>query len=419
MANAYNYSNVANPTTLAGNISAGATTVSVLSTVGFPTVPYVIAIDYGASTEELVKVTGVAGLALTVERGFGGTSAQTHSLGAAVRPVYNAVDATDFRTHEDSAAAHGATGAIVGTTNTQTLTNKTLTSPTVNTPTISNPTLTGGGSLAGTYTGTPTFSGNVTFSGSPTVSGLLTASGGATVTRTAGTVPLTVRGAASQTADLVLIEDSAGTDLIRVYSSGFMDLRAGAHIEGGSDVGSSAIIVKQGTFPGSNALSVRNSSDSALLTVSPTGTEIVGELTVLSDPAWTSYTPSWTASGSAPAIGNGVLKGRYKRLGKRVEVVIFQKMGVTTTFGTGTYSWSLPAGLPASADSDPDFVFVGSARGHAAQWYHGAAAVPQSGTTVRVYSHSATSEWSTSQPVAWAAASSNYLTIQVTYETSA
>jgi hypothetical protein len=38
-------------------------------------------------------------------------------------------------THANLTEAHGATGAVVGTTNTQTLTNKTLTSPVINTPT--------------------------------------------------------------------------------------------------------------------------------------------------------------------------------------------------------------------------------------------------------------------------------------------
>ena len=46
--------------------------------------------------------------------------------------------------HINSTAAHGATGEVVGTTNSQTLTNKTLTSPTINTPTVSGGDIDGG-----------------------------------------------------------------------------------------------------------------------------------------------------------------------------------------------------------------------------------------------------------------------------------
>jgi hypothetical protein len=44
--------------------------------------------------------------------------------------------AGDLTTHTGATEAHGATGAVVGTTNTQTLTNKTLTSPTLTTPAL-------------------------------------------------------------------------------------------------------------------------------------------------------------------------------------------------------------------------------------------------------------------------------------------
>lgn len=177
MANAYFYSNTAIQTTLAGNITGGATSLTVAATTGFPAVPFILAVDYGAATEELVKVTAVGGTTLTVTRGFSGTSAQSHSLGAVVRHVYNAQDATDFRTHEDATTSvHGVSGALVGATSTQTLTNKTLTTPTINGATVSGtfagtPTfsgavaLSGGGALAGTFTGTPTLSGNLTFTG--------------------------------------------------------------------------------------------------------------------------------------------------------------------------------------------------------------------------------------------------------------
>ena len=54
---------------------------------------------------------------------------------SAIQTQLNAKAAdADLTTHTGSTTAHGATGAVVGTTNTQTLTNKTLTSPTLTTP---------------------------------------------------------------------------------------------------------------------------------------------------------------------------------------------------------------------------------------------------------------------------------------------
>jgi hypothetical protein len=167
MAVSYYYSNTAQETTLSGSISAGATSITVGATVGFPlSYPYVLAIGYGASDEELVRVDSAAGTTLTVVRGFSGTSAQSHSLGAKVRHVYHAGDAADFRTHEAATAAvHGVTGTLVGTSDTQTLTNKTLTSPTVNSGTLAS------GALSGTFSGAPTFSGAAAFTGNPVFQG--------------------------------------------------------------------------------------------------------------------------------------------------------------------------------------------------------------------------------------------------------
>lgn len=71
--------------------------------------------------------------------------------------------------------------------------------------------------------------------------------------------------------------------------------------------------------------------------------------------AWTAYTPSWTGSGTNPAIGNGTLAGRYARIGRMVFFTVDITAGSTTTFGTGFYRVSLPVTATASIPTQLGF----------------------------------------------------------------
>lgn len=54
------------------------------------------------------------------------------------------------------------------------------------------------------------------------------------------------------------------------------------------------------------------------------------------------YTPTWSSTDIQPVLGNGTIYGRYALLGKLVHLYIELTMGSTTTYGTGTYRFSLP-----------------------------------------------------------------------------
>lgn len=115
---------------LQADITDTSTTITVDSTVGLPgTTPFTLVIDPG-STEEIVDVTGVAGTSLTVQRGRDGSPAQAHVAGAIVRHMATARDFRDAQEHIGNTVAHGTSGAVVGTTDAQALTNKDLSSGT-------------------------------------------------------------------------------------------------------------------------------------------------------------------------------------------------------------------------------------------------------------------------------------------------
>jgi microcystin-dependent protein len=90
------------------------------------------------ASEEVILVTtdqdGVTSPTVKVSRAIEtGASAQTHTNGDTVKHMIVGSDLQLPHDHIDNTTtAHGVSGAVVGTTNTQTLTNKTLTSPKIN-----------------------------------------------------------------------------------------------------------------------------------------------------------------------------------------------------------------------------------------------------------------------------------------------
>lgn len=54
------------------------------------------------------------------------------------------------------------------------------------------------------------------------------------------------------------------------------------------------------------------------------------------------FTPTWSSTGTAPSLGNADVRCEYTRRGMHIRAKYFIKFGSTSTFGTGTYKFSIP-----------------------------------------------------------------------------
>jgi hypothetical protein len=127
VATRFEHSGSAGVTTLTTSVTAATTSFTIANGTGWPTGgvgPFWATIDRGTASEEKVLLSSRVGTALTVlTRGADGTAAQAHSSGAVIEHTISATEVDDANR---IAAEIDALGTVVGTSEAQTLTNKTI-----------------------------------------------------------------------------------------------------------------------------------------------------------------------------------------------------------------------------------------------------------------------------------------------------
>ena len=131
--------------------------------------------------------------------------------------------------------------------------------------------------------------------------------------------------------------------------------------------------------------------------------------------AWQSWTPTVSASGGSPTIGNGTMTAKYIKIGKTVSYRIDITCGSTTNFGTGGLTLTLPLTAASSTSLSP--IGVAYMRDDSTTSKLGGVVTLASTTTLQIFANSSISAvpavFSTSP---WTWATNDTLQLSGTYE---
>lgn len=352
------YSNTATEATLTASITSAATSFTLNSFSGYPAVPFTATLDRGKADEEVVLVTAVSVSTVTVTRGYDGTVAKAHAAGATFLHTTVARDFDEANSHVNtSLAVHGLAGAVVGTTDVQTLTNKTLT-----TPTLSEPTITGTATMA-----SATLSGTLSVTGATTLAALTATTGAFSGTVTAAAPTAAGHLVTKTYADALGSEADTASTIVRRSASKVI---AAATVSGlvaptlGDQAANKAY---------ADALGTAAATASTIMRRDASGNTAVNKI---------------TAAAAATAANDLLRKGEFDT----------RVANLPTRIATGNASVSMPAGstqitaavpFGVTFTTAPVVLITMTESGNDYMWIAWAQSITTTGFTVRIYSTAA------------------------------